>query len=52
MRDICEGTDAIFGVGEDTLHDILYAFRDEEPKPDADRLFRETLDLCTHQLDA
>ena len=44
--------DEIFRVGEDTLHDILYSFRDQESKPDVDRLFRQALDLCTHRLDA
>lgn len=44
--------DSVFGVGEDTLHDIIHAFRDQKLKPDVDRLFREALDLCTHRLDA
>jgi DNA uptake protein ComE-like DNA-binding protein len=44
--------DEIFGVGEDTLHDILYSFRDQGPKPDLDQLFRGALDACTYRLDA
>lgn len=46
-----EQIDAIYGVGKDTLHDILFSFRKQDLKPDIDRLFRETLDLCTHRLD-
>lgn len=53
--------DAIRGVGDDTWHDILYSFPDisaDDPnlqslvEPDFDRLLHQTLDLCTHRLDA
>jgi DNA uptake protein ComE-like DNA-binding protein len=43
---------AIEGVGPDTLHDIEYSFRDSEEQPDIDRLFRESLDLASHRVDA
>jgi hypothetical protein len=44
--------DRIPGVGKDTFHDINYSFRNQALPPDLDRLFRESLDLCTHRLDA
>lgn len=44
--------DAIFGVGPDTLHDIVYTFRDRPHPADFDLLFRQTLDLFNHRLDA
>lgn len=47
-----EQIDDVFGVGTDTLHDIIYAFRDKSPKPDVDSLLRGTLDLLTHRLDS
>ena len=47
-----EQIDDVFGVGVDTLHDIVFAFREQSPKPDVDRLLRETLDLFTHRLDS
>ena len=39
-------------VGPYIFLDILDAFHGEEPTPDIKRMFRETLDLCTHRLDA
>ncbi len=39
-------------VGPCIFLNILDAFRGEEPTPDIERMFRETLDLCTHRLDA
>ena len=44
--------DDIYGVGPDTLHDILESFRERPRQLDVDGLFRDTLDLCTHRLDA
>ncbi|MBN2385577.1 MAG: hypothetical protein JXB85_01055 [Anaerolineales bacterium] len=44
--------DEIAGIGEDKLQDIFYSMTAEEQYPDYDRLMRETLDLCTHRLDA
>lgn len=41
----------VIGVGEDKVQDITYSFSNEK-QPDYDRLLRETLDLCTHRLDA
>ena len=43
---------AIKGVGPDTFHDILYTFRDVTEQPDLDRLFRESLDIASHRVDA
>ncbi|MBO6936812.1 MAG: helix-hairpin-helix domain-containing protein [Deltaproteobacteria bacterium] len=47
-----EQLDEIKGVGPDTLHDILYSFRDHESDLDLDRLFRDSLDLASHRVDA
>ena len=44
--------DEIRGVGVDTLHDIVHSFRDSPGQIDVDRLFRESLDLCSHRVDA
>ncbi len=44
--------DKVSGVGTDTFHDILYSFRKTENRPDIDRLFRESLDLASHRVDA
>ena len=44
--------DAITGVGTDTMHDIVHSFQDFKELPDIDRLFRESLDLTTHRVDA
>lgn len=43
---------AVIGIGPDTLHDIIYSFQDKETRPDVDVLFRQSLDLCSHRLDA
>jgi hypothetical protein len=37
---------------DDYLADLLNYFRDRRPALDVDRLFRQTLDVCTHRLDA
>ena len=47
-----EQLESIPGIGEDTMHDIMYSFRDHPSKLDLDMLFRHTLDLCSHRLDA
>jgi len=44
--------DDVWGVGPDTLHDIVYSFQDVEGDLDIDRLFRESLDLASYRVDA
>ncbi|MCP4308892.1 MAG: helix-hairpin-helix domain-containing protein [bacterium] len=44
--------DAIGGMGPDTEHDILYTFRNDDNQPDIDGLFRESLDVASHRVDA
>ena len=44
--------DSLLGVGDDTLHDIVHAFPTRQVQTDVDTLFRQTLDLCSHRLDA
>lgn len=43
---------ALEGVGPDTLHDILSSFWERTEPPEVEGLFRDSLDLCTHRLDA
>lgn len=44
--------DDVRGVGKDTMHDILRMFPPRKMQADIDTLFRQTLDLCSHRLDA
>lgn len=44
--------DDVYRVGVDTMHDILYTFRDENSEIDIDCLFRESLDIASHRVDA
>lgn len=44
--------DEVYGIGPDTLHDIKYSFKGHECIPEIDRLFRESIDLATHRVDA
>ncbi|MBN1266272.1 MAG: helix-hairpin-helix domain-containing protein, partial [Anaerolineales bacterium] len=42
----------VYRVGLDTMHDFLYTFQEDRPTPDIDRLFRESLDIASHRVDA
>jgi competence ComEA-like helix-hairpin-helix protein len=44
--------DAIYGVGVDTFHDIIHAFKGSLVSADVDLLFRQNLELFSHRLDA
>jgi DNA uptake protein ComE-like DNA-binding protein len=44
--------DDVRGVGKDTMHDILQMFPPRKMQADIDTLFRQTLDLCSHRVDA
>jgi hypothetical protein len=44
--------DTIYGIGEDTFHDITHALKGQSVSADIDYLFRQTLDLLSHRLDA
>ena len=54
QRSLALASDSCFSEKEvrDALAEILPALSCPTPAPDIERMFRETLDLCTHRLDA
>jgi len=47
-----EQIDEVYRVGVDTMHDILYSFREDKAQVDIARLFSESLDIASHRVDA